>query len=132
MMVNSLAKAFDRSRIKHLLKGSGGFYGAMKNTFDVLIVDEAHRLKNQNAFMYKGKNQIEDIINAANVSIFFIDEKQIIRPDDIGTLDEITRIAQLHNAEIHKLNLTAQFRCAGADGYINWVDDVLITGNRKF
>ena len=46
--------------------------------------------------MYKGKNQVEDIINAAKVSIFFIDEKQIIRPEDIeadNTIDS-TKIAQ--------------------------------------
>ena len=132
VMLSRLALSFDRTRIRHLLKGSSRFYGARKNTFDVLIVDEAHRLKNGTAFMYMGKNQIEDIINAAKVSIFFIDEKQIIRPEDIGTLEEICRVAQLNNAEVHKLNLTAQFRCAGADGYINWVDDVLhlqATGN---
>ena len=75
--------------------------------------------------MYKGKNQVEDIINAAKVSIFFIDEKQIIRPEDIGTLEEISRVAELHGAKIDKLNLKAQFRCSGAEGYINWVDDVL-------
>ena len=75
--------------------------------------------------MYKGNNQVEDIINAAKVSIFFIDEKQIIRPEDIGTLEEISRVAELHGAKIDKLNLKAQFRCSGAEGYINWVDDVL-------
>lgn len=132
VMVSSLARTVARNRINHLMKGSSKFYGARKNTFDVLIVDEAHRLKNETAFMYQGKNQIEDIVNAAKVSIFFIDEKQIIRPEDIGTLDEIARVAQLHDAEVHKMKLTAQFRCAGADGYINWIDDVLhleSTGN---
>ena len=91
----------------------------------MIIVDEAHRLKNEKAFMYKGKNQVEDIINAAKVSIFFIDEKQIIRPEDIGTLEEISRVAELHGAKIDKLNLKAQFRCSGVEGYINGVDDVL-------
>lgn len=132
VMVNRLTREFDTHRIRHLLKGSGSFYGSRKNTFDVLIVDEAHRLKNQSAFMYKGKNQVEDIVNAAKVSIFFIDEKQIIRPEDIGTLEEITRVAELNQAQIHKFNLKAQFRCSGAEGYINWVEDVLqlaSTGN---
>ena len=74
----------------------------------MLIVDEAHRLKNESAFMYKGKNQVEDIINAARVSIFFIDEKQIIRPEDIGSLDEIARVAEQEKAIIHKFNLSAR------------------------
>ncbi|MDJ1501842.1 DUF2075 domain-containing protein [Xanthocytophaga agilis] len=132
VMVSALTSSFGVNRIKHLFKGSSSFFGAKKNTFDILIVDEAHRLKNEKAFMYKGKNQVEDIVNAAQVSIFFIDEKQMIRPDDIGTVQEITRVAQLHKAQVHTLNLTAQFRCSGADGYINWIDDVLqlqATGN---
>lgn len=132
VMVSKLTQSIDTDRITHLLWGSSKFYGARKNTFDVLIVDEAHRLKNEKAFMYKGKNQVDDIIKAGLVTIFFIDEKQIIRPEDIGTLDEIVRVAELHEADIHKLNLKAQFRCSGAEGYINWVDDALhlqSTGN---
>lgn len=125
VMLHKLTKDIGKKRVLHLLKGSSAFYGTKQNTFDVLIVDEAHRLKNGNAFMYKGMNQVEDIIKAAKVSIFFIDEKQVIRPDDIGTLDEIIRLSDLYKAEIHKVNLTAQFRCSGADGYTNWVDDVL-------
>jgi len=132
VMVNKLISDHGKERVKHLLKGSGAFYGARKNQFDVLIVDEAHRLKNGTAFMYKGENQVEDIIKAGKVSIFFIDEKQVIRPNDIGTIEEITRIANLYGAKIHSVSLTAQFRCSGADGYVNWVDDVLqlkSTGN---
>ncbi|MGL6266522.1 MAG: DNA/RNA helicase domain-containing protein [Chitinophagaceae bacterium] len=62
-------------------------------------------MKNVKAFMYKGKNQVEDIINTAKVSIFYIDEKQIIRPEDIGTLEEISRVAELYNAKMNQLNL---------------------------
>ncbi|WP_336517011.1 DUF2075 domain-containing protein [Pollutibacter soli] len=125
VMLSRLTENKNTSRVKHLLKGSAAFYASKKNTFDVIVVDEAHRLKNENAFMYKGKNQVEDIVNAARVSIFFVDEKQIIRPDDIGTLAEIKRVAALHQAEVSEFNLKAQFRCSGAEGFINWVDDVL-------
>ncbi|MFA9389333.1 MAG: DUF2075 domain-containing protein [Prolixibacteraceae bacterium] len=124
VMADKLTKQHN-NRVQFLLKGSSSFYGARKNTFDVLIVDEAHRLKNDRAFMYKGKNQVEDIINAARVSIFFIDEKQIIRPEDIGTINEICRIAEQNSAEVHRVDLHAQFRCTGAEGYVNWINDVL-------
>ena len=132
VMLDKLVGTFDRNRVRHLLKGSSSFYNIPENTFDVLIVDEAHRLKNGNAFMYQGVNQVEDIINAAKVSIFFIDEKQMIRPDDIGTLEEINRVAELNNAVIQSIDLKAQFRCSGAEGFVNWVEDVLqleATGN---
>ena len=132
VMLHRLVQGIDGNRIKYLLKGSSAFYASRKNTFDVLVVDEAHRLKKEGAYMYKGKNQVEDIVNAARVSIFFVDEKQAIRQEDIGTLAEITRVAETNNASVLKLNLKAQFRCSGAEGYINWVDDVLqleSTGN---
>lgn len=125
VMLDKLSQGRDTSRARFLLSGSGKFFGANSNVFDTIVVDEAHRLKNESAFMYKGKNQIEDIINAAKVSIFFVDEDQIIRPEDIGSLDEIKRVAQNHDAEIVELELKAQFRCSGADGYINWINDVL-------
>jgi DUF2075 family protein len=125
VMVDKLVRAEDASRVKYLLKGSGAFYNAKPNIFDVIVVDEAHRLKNEKAFMYKGKNQIEDIINASLVNIFFIDEDQMIRPEDIGTVQEIKRVAELHGSRVEELILTAQFRCSGADGYVNWINDVL-------
>jgi len=125
VMVKRLSQEHSRVRIKNLFKGSGGFVETDPNTFDVLIVDEAHRLKKKGAYMYLGENQIEDIIRSSKTSIFFIDDDQAIRPEDIGSIREIKRIAEEYRAEVYELELTAQFRCAGAEGYINWLNDVL-------
>lgn len=125
VMVKRLSQEHSRVRIKNLFKGSGGFVKTDPNTFDVLIVDEAHRLKKKGAYMYLGENQIEDIIRSSKTSIFFIDDDQTIRPEDIGSIREIKRIAEEYRAEVYELELTAQFRCAGAEGYINWLNDVL-------
>lgn len=125
VMVKSLAKENRISRIKPLFKGSSSFHEDEKHIYDVLIIDEAHRLKNGSAYQYKGDNQVEDIINASFVSIFFIDDNQRIRPEDIGTVDELKRVAVKYTKNIEEIELTAQFRCAGAEGYINWLDDVL-------
>jgi DUF2075 family protein len=125
VMIDKLVGENNSQRVKHLLKGSGAFYNAKLNTFDVIVVDEAHRLKNQTAFMYKGNNQVEDVVKASKVNIFFIDEDQIIRPEDIGSRAEIKRIAALYHSEVVELDLSAQFRCSGANGYVNWVNDVL-------
>jgi len=125
VMLDKLTQGRDTSRAKFLLSGSGKFFGAKANLFDTIVVDEAHRLKNGTAYMYNGENQVQDIINAAKVSIFFVDEDQMIRPDDIGSIREIKRVSELYGAEIVELELKAQFRCSGADGYINWINDVL-------
>lgn len=125
VMLDKLTQGRDTSRAKFLLSGSGKYFGAKANLFDTIVVDEAHRLKNGTAYMYKGENQVIDIVNAAKVSIFFVDEDQMIRPDDIGSITEIKRVSELFGAEVVELELKAQFRCSGADGYINWINDVL-------
>lgn len=125
VMVQRLAQEESRSRLGALFSGSGSFLDAGKDSFDVIVVDEAHRLKGVGAYMYKGENQIEDIIKAGNKTIFFVDDNQIIRPEDIGSTGEIRRMAAQLGAEVYEIELVAQFRCAGADGYINWIDDVL-------
>ena len=125
VMLDKLTQGKDNPRAKFLLSGSGRFFGAKKNIYDVIVVDEAHRLKNGKAFMYKGENQIEDIINSSKISILFIDEDQIIRPEDIGTIEEIKRIGLKYEAEFFEMELTSQFRCSGADGFVNWISDVL-------
>jgi DUF2075 family protein len=92
---------------------------------DVLIVDEAHRLKDR-AYMYRGDSMVEDMVRAARVSVFFVDETQRVTWDDTGGIDRIGRAAKLFQATLREpLALKAQFRCGGSDGYLNWLDDVL-------
>lgn len=125
VMINSLSGDNTKTRLNSLFKGSAGFFDAKENTFDVIVVDEAHRLKNGTACQYMGDNQVEDIIKASKKSVFFVDDDQVIRPEDIGSTSEITRVAKKLNVKIYEIELTAQFRCAGAEGYINWLDHTL-------
>lgn len=114
-----------RQRMSGLFAGSSSFYNTPEKTFDVIIVDEAHRLKGKGAYMYQGINQIEDIIHASNINVFFIDDNQRIRPDDIGCVNEIKKIADRYKSKVIEFELEAQFRCAGAEGFMNWVDHTL-------
>jgi len=121
-----LTESFKKSEISNLFSGSGTFTASMKNDFDVLIVDEAHRLNAKSGiFKSKGENQIKEIINAAKNSIFFIDEDQKVTLQDIGDKEEIEKWAKYHNATIHFDTLTSQFRCNGSEGYLAWVDNTL-------
>jgi len=124
-LVKKLTQEHSSQRVRNVFKGSAGFYDSEENEFDVLIVDEAHRLKKKGAFMYRGVNQVEDIIKAAKTSIFFIDDDQGVRPEDIGTVSEIQKVAEEYNVRVIAMELNAQFRCSGAEGYINWLNDVL-------
>ncbi len=121
-----LSGDFKKTRINNLFKGSGSFVESAENEFDVLIVDEAHRLNAKSGmFQNLGENQIKEIINASKFSIFFIDEAQRVTLKDIGSLEEIQKYIRQADAESKIMELESQFRCNGSDGYIAWLDDVL-------
>lgn len=120
-----LSGVFTPTRIRNFFSGSGSFYDKERNSFSTLIVDESHRLNLKSGMYKKGENQIKEIINASNFSIFFIDENQRIDTGDIGRKEHIREIANELNANIYEAELPSQFRCNGSDGYLSWVDHVL-------
>lgn len=111
--------------IKHLFTGAGSFVDAESNEVEALIADEAHRLNEESNFFGRGENQIMEIINAAQFSVFFIDEGQRVDIDDIGSKKEIRKHARDLGAEISEMSLKSQLRCGGSSDYIAWVDDLL-------
>jgi DUF2075 family protein len=121
-----LARTFKKSRISNLFSGSGSFHKCEPDTYDVLIVDEAHRL-NEKSGLYKsqGDNQIREIIRAARCSVFFVDDDQRVTIHDIGHTEEIRRLAHEQHAVVTERELSSQFRCNGSDGYLAWLDDTL-------
>ena len=117
---------FSMTYINNLFQGSGQFTEAEKNEINVLVVDEAHRLNAKSGmFQNLGENQIKEIINASNFSVFFIDEDQKVTLKDIGSVDEIRKYANLLGAGIKVVELESQFRCNGSDGYLAWLDNLL-------
>lgn len=120
---------YKKRYVENLFKGSGSFVNAKCNLFDCLLVDEAHRL-NAKSGIYQnlGENQIKEIINASKISVFFIDEDQIVTSKDIGSISEILKWAKELGSEVHygeDLKLSSQFRCGGSDGYLAFLDNLL-------
>lgn len=115
-----------KSSIDNMFKGSGSYVDAPKDAVGAILADEAHRL-NEKSGLYgnQGVNQIHEIIHAARLSVFFIDESQRVTVKDIGSVDEIKHWATFNNAEVFEDELSSQFRCNGSDGYLAWLDDVL-------
>lgn len=124
--VSKLTGSMKKSHINNLFKGSGCYYDIKPDTFDVLIVDEAHRLNEKSGmFQNLGENQIKELINAAKISVFFLDNDQIVTFKDIGKKSEIEQWANKYGAEIFIFQLKSQFRCNGSTAYISWLDNVL-------
>jgi hypothetical protein len=101
------------------------------NFFDAIIVDEAHRIRSVSANQYtkaadrSGKPQIDEVVDAAKVSVFFIDDLQTVRPGEVGSAQLVRETATKFDAEFLEFELESQFRCGGSDGYINWIDNTL-------
>lgn len=107
-------------------------YGqAQPNDIDVLLCDEAHRIRSTSNHRFTKKAlrserpQIQEIVEAARVSVFFVDDQQVVRPNEIGSSKLIRDIADQHQGVLHENWLETQFRCAGSDGFVNWVDNTL-------
>lgn len=112
--------------VKHLFGGSGSFTESSRDSMDVLIVDEAHRLKMKSG-LYRnlGEDQTKEIIEAARMSVFFIDEAQKVTWSDVGEINRIKAHAAKAGAEVEIMELASQFRCSGSDDYMAWLDDTL-------
>jgi DUF2075 family protein len=123
---SKLSGSMTKTRFAALFQSFGVFTDTENNTFDSLIVDEAHRLNRKSGmFQNKGENQVMEIIRAAHCSVFFIDEDQKVSMKDIGTREEILKQAKLQGAEVHELELSSQFRCNGSDAYLSFLDNLL-------
>lgn len=98
---------------------------------DVLLCDEAHRIRAQSTNRFwkpeqQGtRPQVDELVEAARLTVFFIDEGQTVRPHEVGTVELIKDAAARHDAELEQYDLREQFRCGGSDAYIRWVRGVL-------
>lgn len=121
-----LAGSLRRSRISNLFRGSGSYHACPPDTFDALVVDEAHRL-NEKGGLYGnlGENQILELIRSARLSVFFVDDAQRVTLKDIGGVAAIENWAVRQRSSVTRLQLASQFRCGGSDGYLGWVDHTL-------
>ena len=98
------------------------------NEIDVLIMDEAHRIREKTVLRQRrstGLAQIEELIKASKVSVFLIDDLQVVRPNEIGSSEYIREYAEKVNCKIHEVQLQTQFRCSGSDAFINWINNTL-------
>lgn len=104
----------------------------MGNHYDLLIVDEAHRLRQRknltgyapfdtaNNFYELGKEgtQLDWVLLASDSQILMFDENQSVTPGDIP-------ISKILNLNAEKFYLSNQMRVEGGDDYIQFIDSLL-------
>jgi hypothetical protein len=98
---------------------------------DLLLVDEAHRIRYTSDMRWtpvserNKHSQIEELLNAAKVTVFLLDENQYVRPDEIGCTDLIRNTTKKYGINLFEYDLNAQFRCGGCLDYVMWIENLL-------
>jgi hypothetical protein len=107
------------------------YQDAEPDAVDVLICDEAHRIRETSYSRFAprakltAKPQIAELLDTAKVAIFFVDDKQIVRPGEIGSADYIRSAIGEADCRLFEYELEAQFRCAGSEAFVGWVENTL-------
>jgi uncharacterized protein len=118
-------------RTRNLFKYFNQFVDADRNGLEVLILDEAHRIRETSANRYTparqrtGRKQLDELISAARVPVFLLDEHQVVRPGELGTVDDIEAHAVGAGLAVQRIDLNAHFRCGGSEAYMEWVAQLL-------
>ena len=118
-------------RVQSLFKYFNQFIDADRNGIDVLICDEAHRIRETSADRFTaarhrtGRPQIDELMAAARVPVFLLDENQVVKPGELGTVRDIEAHAEERGLRVHRISLDTYFRCGGSEDYLEWVDRLL-------
>lgn len=119
-------------RVQKMFKYFNNFIEAEPRDLHVLICDEAHRIRETSLNRYtkrevrdKARRQIEELIDAAWVPVFLLDENQTVRPGEMGSRSEIEAAATAAGCAVEVVELGGQFRCGGSEFFDAWVARLL-------
>jgi DUF2075 family protein len=118
-------------RASQQVKYFNSYIAAAANDIDVMICDEAHRIREHSHTRYTPRSQrslkpqIQELFEASKVGVFFVDDNQVVRPGEIGSAKMVVKQARENHCRLFEYKLEAQFRCSGSDGFINWVNNTL-------
>ena len=118
-------------RVQKMFKYFNQFVDANRNDLDVLILDEAHRIRETSVNRYTkaahrtGRLQLDELMAAARVPVFLLDENQVVRPGEMGSQEAIASYATEQGLGVISVPLGEQFRCGGSLAYVEWIERLL-------
>ncbi|XXJ62515.1 DNA/RNA helicase domain-containing protein (plasmid) [Embleya sp. MST-111070] len=92
-----------------------GLPSGLTRGHSIVLLDEAHRIR-------RGGRVLEAMIERCAATVFFLDERQVIRPGEGVTVDELRTLADQAERKFESVDLTVQFRCGGSRLYQEWID----------
>jgi hypothetical protein len=115
-------------RPESIFKYFNNFDKVSQNSLDVLICDEAHRIRDNNVprrLLLKHPPQVAKLIDVAKVPVFLLDDNQKVRPGESHSAARIAEVANVKGYRVQEIHLDGQFRCGGSAHYDEWVRRLL-------
>ncbi|GAA2361038.1 DUF2075 domain-containing protein [Streptomyces carpaticus] len=117
---------------RRLYRYFNSFADAPPDSVEVLICDEAHRMRRNSTHRYTRKEvrdddrpQATELIRAAKVPVFLLDDHQSIRPDEVGTARYLKEVAESMGCRVEVTDLSGTFRAGGSLRFRSWVQQLL-------
>lgn len=134
---NSLRKiaGAKQTKVQKMFSYFNSFMTSDPNSLEVLICDEAHRIRETSANRYTkaelrtGTPQLHELLKVARVPVFLLDSNQVVRKGETGTPEFIESEAIKLGLKTLRVNLDGQFRCGGSRLYENWITSFLKIDN---
>lgn len=89
---------------------------------DVAFVDEAHLLLTQGKQSYRGKNQLNDIMDRARVTVVMFDENQILTTEQFWEAQILEQYRNQAKLEENHIVLKKQLRMQADPATMDWID----------
>lgn len=118
-------------------KSKFGFSKGKEKCFDVLLVDEAHRLKQYRNIVNRGQfkktseilgldyqtcTEVDWLLSQGTIPVFFYDPLQTVKP---SSPSEAQFLSAIGKAAEKPISLTEQMRCGGGREYLDYVRDII-------
>ncbi|MBB5955918.1 hypothetical protein FHS29_002499 [Saccharothrix tamanrassetensis] len=114
-LMDQLVRALDE---RNRTRGLFAYPNSHNGKGIIPLVDEAQRLR-------RDPHLVARLVRNAPVSVFLLDERQVIRPNEGFTVEELRHVAEREGADFRHIELTSQFRCGGSQAYLNWLGRLL-------
>lgn len=102
-----------------------------ENDLDIILIDEAHRIERTSNHQYTKPEdrtdmpQTDQLIRCAKTSVFFIDDKQNVRSQEIWNSERIRESAKTFDCKVSEVTLETQYRCMGSNDYLLRLESTL-------
>lgn len=88
---------------------------------DIVFIDEGHLLLTQGKQSYRGKNQLQDIINRAKVVVVMFDKDQILTTEQYWEDEQIEKYKNEAIKNDNYIKLENQLRINASEDFMEWL-----------